>query len=316
MYVSNMLRLPRIIFSDLDGTLVHFERHFSAFGEVTDKDVERGTATYVCRTSGAQRPCRLLPTSTMGAGLLSERTCELVDALRARGVLFVFISGARKSTMLQRLPLLPAADFAVAETGGRMYALAGRYKTASAEQLDPEWTARVEAEVGPIEDVRDVEHRAGALWDWCRELQRRGMRCDTRSYTCCFRVDCRADDDVEGAAGSEAALREAMATSMPAGVAYAQNLSKFDFFPSISGKGNAVAYLLTKLGIEASDAVAMFDDDNDLPMAAEVGHCAVVQATHPNVVQATLDNPHWAVASAKGVLATEELLEHMLALPS
>ena len=93
-------------------------------------------------------------------------------------------------------------------------------------------------------------------------------------------------------------------------------MSKFDFFPSISGKGNAVAYLLSKLGIATSDAVAIFDDDNDLPMAAEVGHCAVVQATHPNVVQATLDHPHWAVATAKGVLAIEELLEHILELPT
>ena len=189
-----MIRLPRIIFSDLDGTLVHFERHFRAHGEVRDTDVARGTATYVCRTSGAQRPCRLLPTSTMGAGLLSERTCELVDALRERGVLFVFISGARKSTMLQRLPLLPAADFAVAETGGRMYALGGRREAPSADRLDTEWTAQIEAQVGPIEAVPGAEHRAGALWDWCRELQGRGMRCDTRSYTCCFRVDCRGAD--------------------------------------------------------------------------------------------------------------------------
>ena len=93
-------------------------------------------------------------------------------------------------------------------------------------------------------------------------------------------------------------------------------MHQYDFFPAISGKGGAVAYLMGKLGIDAEEAVALFDDDNDLPMAEQVGHCAVVQATHPNVARAVENNPHWAIARAKGVLAVEELLEQLLTLPS
>ena len=165
----------------------------------------------------------MLPTSTMGPGLFSERSAELIAALRAAGVIFVYVTGARKSTMIQRLPLLAPADFAVAETGGRMYVTAG--SVGSDPLLDPEWTRRIEAEVGPIEaegtrGIADIAERQGALWDWCRELTRRGLQCDTRAYTCCFRVDCKAD-------GAEAKLKEAIAAALPHSVSCAQNLGKY-----------------------------------------------------------------------------------------
>ena len=48
--------------------------------------------------------------------------------------------------MVQRLPLLAPADYAVAETGGRMYVTAG--STGSDPPLDPEWTRRIEAACG------------------------------------------------------------------------------------------------------------------------------------------------------------------------
>ena len=39
------------------------------------------------------------------------------QSLRAQGILFVIITGARKSTLLERLPFLPKGDAAVSETG-------------------------------------------------------------------------------------------------------------------------------------------------------------------------------------------------------
>ena len=46
----------------------------------------------------------------MGPGMVSERSVELVDRLRAEGVMFVVVTAARKSTLLERLPLLPTCD--------------------------------------------------------------------------------------------------------------------------------------------------------------------------------------------------------------
>jgi hypothetical protein len=83
------------------------------------EEMGEGRATYICKQTLARRQCRLLPTrsqalsafplwnlshcsfercSTMGPGLLSERTVELVEALRQRGVLFVVVTGARMAS--------------------------------------------------------------------------------------------------------------------------------------------------------------------------------------------------------------------------
>jgi hypothetical protein len=40
----------KIIFSDLDGTLVHFQRHFGEHGAVVDVDGER--CNYLCKKTG------------------------------------------------------------------------------------------------------------------------------------------------------------------------------------------------------------------------------------------------------------------------
>ena len=80
----------------------------------------------------------LLPTSTMGGGVISNRTKELISALRKAGVLFAVVSGvghslrkagfsrqitylknpgARTTTMIERIALLPPVDCYVCETG-------------------------------------------------------------------------------------------------------------------------------------------------------------------------------------------------------
>ena len=111
---------------------------------------------------------------------------------------------------------------------------------------------------------------------------------------------------------TEAALRQAMREALPRTVTCARNLGKADFFPSISGKGNAVQFLLAKLGIEAADAVALFDDENDLPMAAACAHACVLGKTHASIDAALLQNPHWHVATEHGPLATEQVLQMLL----
>jgi hydroxymethylpyrimidine pyrophosphatase-like HAD family hydrolase len=107
-------------------------------------------------------------------------------------------------------------------------------------------------------------------------------------------------------------LRHMMDTDMPSTITCAQNLGKFDFFPKMSGKGNAVRYMLYKRGLHPSQAVALFDDDNDLPMAYEVGHCCVMQCTHGGVAEAVQQNPDWVVAKQKGPLAADEVLSQLL----
>ena len=66
------------------------------------------------------------------------------------------------------------------------------------------------------------------------------------------------------------------------------------------------------MGIDSADAVALFDDENDLPMANACGHAAVMRVTHESI-RAQLDqNPHWHVSTESAVLATEEMLQKLL----
>mmetsp|Transcript_33085 Transcript_33085/g.104025 ORF Transcript_33085/g.104025 Transcript_33085/m.104025 type:complete len:333 (+) Transcript_33085:68-1066(+) len=292
----------RAVFSDLDGTLVHFPSWFEEHGaKIVSRDAEAKRCVVESAT-GERRECRLLPSSTMGDGVVSERTVELVRQLRAEGVLFAVVTAARKSTLLARLPLLPACDVAVGETGSRILLEDGA--------VDVEWAARFEAVCGPLEREMDVALRPEPLWRLFRRLQSiRGLKCDARSYYGCFRADTGDDPSVD------AALRACVERELPAGVSWAMNLGKYDFYPALSGKGNAVSYLQAKHGVAAAESACLFDDDNDLPMAERCGVHLLPGLTSASVAHAAEAHPDWYVApsAGQGVFAVEECLERLLA---
>ncbi len=94
----------KIVFSDLDGTLIHYPAQ--------DDDE-------------SSKKAKLLefPKSSTGlVGVISAKTLSLVDEIRNQNnVKFVLISGMRTSTLLQRLPYLPRADAYCSENGGRIF---------------------------------------------------------------------------------------------------------------------------------------------------------------------------------------------------
>lgn len=303
----------KAIFSDLDGTIVHFPAWFEEHGsKIVSYDPDDKTKGVVESPSGEQRDCRVLPSSTMGPGMVSLKTVELVDALRAEGVLFVVVTAARKSTLMERLPLLPICDAAVCETGSRIY-LQGGDGTLSgglSSTPDPEFEALVAPISGPLEREMDVDERPEPLWQFFRTLRSEvvGLKCDSRSYYGCFRVDTKDDPAVD------AKLREVIAANLPDGVDWAMNLGKYDFFPRVSGKGNAVAYLQNKWGVSAEESCCLFDDDNDIAMANKCGMHLLPGLTSDSVKRAAAEHPEWMVADAagQGVFAIEECLEKLL----
>jgi len=82
----------RIVFSDVDGTLVHYPEDFN------DETEEAGN-----------RILKLPPSATGMQGIISSRTIVYCRELRQKQKL-VLISGMRTSTLLKRLPYLPRAD--------------------------------------------------------------------------------------------------------------------------------------------------------------------------------------------------------------
>ena len=229
----------KVVFSDLDGTLCHFERHFAHHARLEPVRGQPGLADFVMHepdpTTGrrARRRCVLLPTSTMGPGVMSLQTIELIGELRMMGVHFVYVTGARASTLAERLPLMARADAAFGETGGRFLNL--RHDNGSQPCLDPDWTAQMEPCCGPVlsETLPSSPlDRPGALWDWARRLSSEFLfELDTRSYFFGFRVD--LDKQRSEALRDPLHFERIVATHLPPGLATAQNLGKYDFFPAV-----------------------------------------------------------------------------------
>lgn len=309
-----MPRAVKAVFTDLDGTLVHYPAELSAYSTVVAEDAAAGTATLEYTATGARVPCRVLPSLTGGVSYISLRTLALAARLRAAGVVLTIITGARASTYAARRPALPEADYEFFENGGRKLAKGA---------VDPAWTDRFADALGEVPAGVDEgtmmppalpppEDRPGRLWELARELRADGWAVDARDYAANFRVDVRKSPG-KSAADLSAAL--AAPRLADAALASSFNLGKADVYPAGSGKANAARHVLELEGIDAADAVALFDDDNDLELGALVGRSFLPGVTHESVLEAMKQHGgRWVLTEKRGVLGAEEALERVLAL--
>jgi hydroxymethylpyrimidine pyrophosphatase-like HAD family hydrolase len=298
--------------SDLDGTIVHYQDGDRFTWNATPDDDRTVLAQFA--SDPRPTPALLLPPTTSGArGVISRRTIEMFAALRALGVKVAFISGCRVSTLLQRLPFLPAADAYVCESGGRIMYPDDSLPTALPIKEDMEWR-RSHAAAAPPEldhlgpaargDPETVGPSAAPLWQQYRILEEAGLKLDALNYTTAFRVKL----------GREEWLAHHAADLLPE-LAVAENLGAVDIYPSTSGKRQAAVHLMKRFGASCGgdDSVFLCDDDNDIELAR-----AVSRAFLPSV---TSDSMRWAIESApqqfvvatrRSVWATEEILQHLL----
>jgi hypothetical protein len=111
-----------IVFSDLDGTLIHYPKNVNEFVRMNDG---RGIIT-------------LPPSKTGMVGCISSQTFALCNKIRKQttnqivlynineedkreAVQLVFVSGMRSSTLISRIPYLPKADVYCCDSGGRIF---------------------------------------------------------------------------------------------------------------------------------------------------------------------------------------------------
>ena len=242
----------QFLFSDVDGTLVHYP--------VDATNTEGG--------EDGETVLHLPPSSTGMRGVISSETLKLCRRLRCElGVKIILVSGMRTTTMMKRMQYLPRADAYACEGGGRIFypvKLAGRedydglvirprrFDGASDSDLTPfgitedmYWRGTMEsAEAagrdGYISDGSDsiggsLISRKGALWSFARSLQLKGYVIDSKDYASCFRVNRKQQiDEVLRNEGFERLL----STDVPEGLASSVNLGCIDFYPCISGKKN------------------------------------------------------------------------------
>jgi len=297
---------PKIVFSDVDGTLVHYEKDFSKFARIEASDDPKYVTLHYIHTNEFFN-CAVLPSLTGGNAYLSLKTIDLVQKIREYGVKFVIITGARSTTFFQRRPILPRADYEFMENGGRMLINGKIYSS---------WTESFVEQVGKYDysqaipaDIPIPESRDGELWEFYRELSAEGgWYLDARDYYTDFRVDFKKSDVNR----DEDALRRKL--QKRSNLACTLNLGKADVYPISSGKANAARFVLDIEKASAHESVAMFDDDNDIELGELCGTGILPGVTHSSVIQAAQRNPHWTITSSKGVKGTEEALESILAM--
>ncbi|KAJ8904040.1 hypothetical protein NDN08_000570 [Rhodosorus marinus] len=328
----------KVVFSDIDGTLVHYPKDFDRYAELGE--VVNGKVFIRYNETGESRECRVLESMTGGKAFISEKTIALVDQIRAEGVQFVLITGARSSTYDNRRPNLPKVDFEVFENGGRCIRNGVRRSSCNynsfnllphalelmicfcffptllsiLKEIDMQWTKMYENVIGDSSNattvtpqLEDASERVGPLWDLYRRLSKEGWALDARDYVTNFRVDVtkstgKTVEDFEKIKDELKALN--LATSF--------NLGKADIYPSTSGKANAANCVLGILELTPEDSISMFDDDNDVELGALTGRAFLPGLTHPSVTAALKENPGWEVMPVEGFLGTEEALARIL----
>ena len=290
--------VPRVVFSDIDGTLAHYAWQLEGAAEIVPGSGRKVRVKY--HYTGVERECRVLPSQTSGLAFISKRTIELIRKLRSRGVVFVLITGARSSTYMKRRQFLPEADYEVFESGGRIWHH-GREDLAWAQLIHNG------SEMRRWRSARDPKTRPGPLWTVYRRLLAEGWQVDANGYETQFRIRLPSAN-LSDRFGAVLAQLDAE------GLAHAWNLGHVDVFPKTSGKANAARHVLQQLGVEAHEAVALFDDHNDIELGRLCGRGFLPGITDPRVSQQLAQQPHWQVSSQRGPLGTEEALEAVLNL--
>jgi len=305
--LSTLAMSPKLIFSDIDGTLVHIaDDKLQRYGTLS----EDGRVFHLAEDSTGPVAVRPLPVSSTGTvAFISEKTLKLVAELRKKGHIFVLISGARSSTFMERLPYLPAADAYVMENGGRIFLPSHPSNTAAPIVEDLVWRQHHVAAPIVLESVAPQE-RPGALWELYKKLQQEGWACDANKYSTDFRVSLKKSH------GKTAADLEKVILNLPSQLTSSFNLGSADFYPSTSGKDKAAQYLMSKFGFSKEESISMGDDDNDLALASVVGHTYIPGFTAASVRKAVEGNPlAFTVASHGAFLGTHEVLEMIQELP-
>jgi hypothetical protein len=230
-----------LVFSDLDGTLIHYPEKAS---------------------NGNDGVLKLPPSSTGMRGEISSKTLSLAQGIRKRGKMLILISGMRTTTLLNRLPFLPRADAYCSEAGGRIFyptddlgkgfsVKPKHYDGATEEDVkefglveDMEWRQLMESYTGKfdLDDPfsssativpRPMDTRDGVLWEFARFLIEKGYVLDTKGYSACFRVN-KKQQTVLRADDFQALLDGRIVPF--SGLGSSVNLNCIDVYPSISGK--------------------------------------------------------------------------------
>lgn len=295
-----------VIFSDIDGTCVHYEMRETLVPH-SEQMLEHIGLEKARFPDGRHAWIVALPESSSGSrGIISLETLNKYEKLRRLGKKIVLVSGCRFTTLIQRLPYLPRADAYVCESGGRiLFPISSRNgETLTGMHEDMYWRNH---HVGlPSQQPGNIKPREykGELWSFYRELVSKGVCVDAKNYTTAFRVK---DDRLSPADISRYSPNLSCST----------NLGSLDVYPKTSGKLNAATYLMEKFNASAETSVFMCDDDNDIELALHVSKAFLPSITSESMRRAVGNRTsHFFVADDEGIFGTEQVLDEIVAMCS
>lgn len=286
--------MPDIVFSDIDGTCVHYDMgetlvHFSADLDF-EGEIPLGLERAQFPNDGRLAWVLALPESSSGSrGIISVDSLKGFARLQGDfGCRVVLVSGCRCSTLIQRIPYLPKADAYVCESGGRIF-----YPSQRGLVEDLGWRNAHNALPPAQPSTVAPETYSGYLWNFYRCLKSKGINIDRKNYSTAFRVK---DTRVSG-------------QDVPSTLAYSTNLGSLDIYPKTSGKLNAAIYLMKRFGSGPESSVFMCDDDNDIELALHVSRAYLPGITSESMQKIVEENKdHFYVAKRNGIWGTEEVL--------
>jgi hypothetical protein len=248
---------PNIIFSDVDGTLVHYPDQVDSLSEDENN-----------------RMLFLPPSSTGMKGVISSKTLQLCQEFRRNpNSKLILISGMRTQTFIKRLPFLPKADAYATEAGGRIFYPISNLNNYTGSTIQPEpfdgaidedlvpfglvedmeWRSRMSRDEaagldGYMGDSMDMflnktrgtngitplEERKGNLWNFAKELYSQGFVIDHKGYASCFRINWNQQNQVSKEDFDSLSTLDVSMNGLGTSV----NLGCIDFYPMDSGKKN------------------------------------------------------------------------------
>ncbi|KAK3248150.1 hypothetical protein CYMTET_42374 [Cymbomonas tetramitiformis] len=243
-----------LIFCDIDGTIAHYPDILTTLGKIIPSPESTTGIAFEDKESGQRYDILAFPPSSTGLqGYISVHTLELIRDLRRQGHVFVIISGARYSTIMERLPYLPQADAYVVENGGRIFLTDSRALTALPASEDMKWRETHNEVAGSVHEVsKPIAERQGPLWDVYRSLKDGQWPVDARSYTTEFRVKA-----TPSLGKTEEMLCEALG-KLPSTMTSSYNLGSADVYPATSGKDLAAAYLMKHFDVATDRSFCMW----------------------------------------------------------
>lgn len=291
--------MPDIVFSDIDGTCVHYDMGETLVPFCAEVDFEGETPLGLERAEFQKDDARAwvlaLPESSSGSrGIISVDTLKAYARLQDFGCRVILVSGCRCSTLIQRIPYLPQADAYVCESGGRIF-----YPAQGGLSLVEDLVWRnAHSSLPPVQPSTVApETYSGDLWEFYRNLKSKGINIDSKNYSTAFRVK---DKRVSG-------------QDVPSSLAYSTNLGSLDIYPKTSGKLNAAIYLMNKFSSGPESSVFMCDDDNDIELALHVSRAYLPGITSESMQKTVEENRnHFYVAKRNGIWGTEEVLSEIM----